>query len=269
MPIVPKSSAGPPLADRHARFWGAVAAQLQHLTRLIDPDGDPDEAAVPLRKYSGHFWALVRGLPDLSPPEALDPGDVGEAAALGRWTSWFASLSSMDPPSFQQLLEDAQSRATKAARRAAAESRARWKVWLSEALAGSASAAHRLLKPPVGPEVPKPDPIFQGHPATTASDMLEVEPEAWAKIWGRHSRVEAMNALATRRVAARASAASEPITSQRVLAALKTMPDRRGKGADGMPPRLVKDAPPEAIEALASLLTCIESEVTVPFQELF
>eukprot|EP00959_Pyramimonas_sp_CCMP1952_P155804 3258745-Pyramimonas_sp.AAC.1 len=68
--------------------------------------------------------------------------------------------------------------------------------------------------------------------------MLEVESEAWGKIWSRHSRKEAVEALATWRVAARASPLSDPISSQQVLAALKTMPDRRGKGADGMPPRL-------------------------------
>eukprot|EP00959_Pyramimonas_sp_CCMP1952_P217623 4551616-Pyramimonas_sp.AAC.1 len=36
-----------------------------------------------------------------------------------------------------------------------------------------------------------------------------------------------------------------------------------------MPPRLVKDAPHAAIAALAALLTAIEREATVPFQELF
>ena len=36
-----------------------------------------------------------------------------------------------------------------------------------------------------------------------------------------------------------------------------------------MPPRLVKEAPPEALEALAVLLSSIEREATVPFQERF
>eukprot|EP00959_Pyramimonas_sp_CCMP1952_P047400 989337-Pyramimonas_sp.AAC.1 len=48
-----------------------------------------------------------------------------------------------------------------------------------------------------------------------------------------------------------------------------SVPDRRGRGLDGLPPRLVKDGPPECLAALAAILSDMEHKAAVPFQELF
>eukprot|EP00959_Pyramimonas_sp_CCMP1952_P462241 9482925-Pyramimonas_sp.AAC.1 len=51
-------------------------------------------------------------------------------------------------------------------------------------------------------------------------------------------------------------------------AALRTIPDRRGRGIDLFPPRLLKEASVDAKKAFVQLLASIEEEAALPMQQL-
>eukprot|EP00959_Pyramimonas_sp_CCMP1952_P241736 5052334-Pyramimonas_sp.AAC.1 len=195
----------------------------------------------PLPSVSAQFWSQVRALEALAPPEALDPSDAVEAVALSRWIDRLRRLRELTAESLQRCCEEAEAKGKRAAVVAANAARSRWKA---------------------------PQGTDEGHPAATPSELLEGEGEAWHQIRSTHSRPEALSALASWRRAALQSEPMAPITAGQVRAALRSVPDRRGRGFDGLPPRLVKDGIPECFAALAAILTDMESQAAVPFQEL-
>ncbi|CAK0892847.1 unnamed protein product, partial [Prorocentrum cordatum] len=210
VPIVPRASDGPPLADRHARFWQALAVQASLLLRLADPEADPSEASTPRAGCGEQFWSTMRGLEALQLPPPFDPNDAVEGPILERWIFRLRQLRSLSLDSLQQIAEEAKEQGVQAAQRAAAAARARWRSWLSDALAGSASKAHRLLRDP--PAFCRAEPVWDGEPASTPAAVLEAEGAAWHAIWCKHSRPEALEALARIRRAALSSDCFEPVT---------------------------------------------------------